>query len=55
MNKRRKQRPPSNTNGKPPKVTRGGEPQNQDHLNRIAKMRELYGLFVKLEETNDEP
>lgn len=46
LNKRRKNRLPS---GKPPKASRD-EPQNNEHLERIAKMKELYGLFVKMEE-----
>lgn len=41
MNKRQKHRPPSG---------RQKEAQGQsEHLERIAKMKELYGLFVKME------
>lgn len=38
--------------GKPPKAHRG-EPSNSEHLERIAKMKELYGLFVKMEENKN--
>ena len=44
LNQRRK-RPPS---GKPPKPK--NKEQISEHMERIAKMKELYGIFVKLEE-----
>jgi hypothetical protein len=35
---------------KPPKAPRGDENNNADHVARIKKMKELYGLFVKMEQ-----
>ena len=34
---------------KPPKAPRADENNNQEHLARIQKMKELYGMFCKME------
>ena len=35
--------------GKPPKPSRGDENGNREHVERIAKMKEMYNMFVKME------
>jgi hypothetical protein len=40
--------------GKPPKAPRGDENNNAEHVARIQKMKELYGLFVKMEQSQVE-
>ena len=43
----RSKRPPS---GQRHKVSKDQKPDGKEHAERIAKMKELYGLFVKMEE-----